>query len=423
MSKIFERLIFKQICPFAYRLLSNLLCAFREGHSAEHALFRLTEICRKALADGRVVRMVLMDLSKAYDCITNDLLIAKLAAYGLDHCSLLLIYSYLSSRKQGVKVGSEFSDWLEIKSGVPQGSVLGPLFFNIFINDLLLEVKELEICNFADDTTIYTNGNNIANMILSLEEDLSNTLNWFRVNHMATNPGKFQVIFLGIREQPKLILEINDTTIPLTDKVKLLGVTIDSQLKFDDHIKALCQIANRKVSAFSRVAPYLNQKRGKILYNTFVMSKFNYCPLIWMYHGKNSNNRIDRVQKRALRIWHNDFNMPFEVLLSRTDERKVHIKNLQKLMLQIYKCLSEKTPSFMVKFFEKRDIKYELRTKNLLQTPIVKTNTIGANSLISRGAHLWNTLPDDIKNVNLHVIFKRKTKKWNGDKCNCKICK
>ena len=132
------------------------------------------------------------------------------------------------------------------------------------------------------------------------------------------------------------------------------------------------------------------------------MSKFNYCPLIWMYHGKNSNNRIDPIQKRALRILHNDFNMPFEVLLSRTDERKVHIKNLQKLMLQIYKCLSEKTPSLMWKFFEKRDIKYELRTKNLLQTPNVKTNTVGANSLISRGAHLWNTLPDDIKKCQLN---------------------
>ena len=115
--------------------------------------------------------------------------------------------------------------------------------------------------------------------------------------------------------------------------------------------------------------------------------------------------------------------MPFEVLLSRTDERKVHTKNLQKLMLQIYKCLSEKTPSFMWKFFEKRDIKYELRTKNLLQTPNVKTNTSGAKSLISRGAHLWNTLPDDIKNVNSIAIFKRKIKQWNGDKCNCKICK
>ena len=113
----------------------------------------------------------------------------------------------------------------------PQWSVLGPLFFNIFINGLLLEVKESEICNFADDTTIYTNGNNVETVILSLEEHLSRTLNWFRVNHMAANPGKFQVMLLGMREQPKLTLEINNITIPLTDKVKLLGVTIDSLIE------------------------------------------------------------------------------------------------------------------------------------------------------------------------------------------------
>ena len=132
-------------------------------------------------------------------------------------------------------MGSEFSEWQEIKSGVPQVSALRPLFFNIFINDLLLEVKESEICSFADHTTIYTNGNNVESVILSLEEDLSRTLNWFRVTHMAANPGKFQVMFLGMREQPKLALEINDINIPLTDKVKLLGVTIDSQLNYDDY--------------------------------------------------------------------------------------------------------------------------------------------------------------------------------------------
>ena len=119
-----------------------------------------------------------MDLSKAYDCIPHDLLIAKLEAYGFGHHSLLLIHNYLSNRLQGVKVGSEFSDcWKEIKSVVPQGSVLGPPFFNIFINDLLLEVKESEICNFDDDITIYANGHNVESVKLSLEEDLSRTLN------------------------------------------------------------------------------------------------------------------------------------------------------------------------------------------------------------------------------------------------------
>ena len=111
------------------------------------------------------------------------------------------------------------------------------------------------------------------------------------------------------------------------------------------------------------------------------------------------------------------------VLLTKIDERKVHTKNLQKLMLQMYKCLSGENRSFVWKFFEKRDMKYELRTINLLQTPNVKTNTIGANSLISRGAHFWNALPGDIKIVNSAAIFKRQIKEWNGDKCNCKISK
>ena len=102
---------------------------------------------------------------------------------------------------------------------------------------------------------------------------------------------------------------------------------------------------------------------GKILYNTFVMSNFNYCPLLWIYHGKTSSNQVDRVQKRALRILHNDFNTQFEVLLEITDERKVHTKNLQKLMLQIFKCFSEENPSFMWTFFERKHIKYELRSK------------------------------------------------------------
>ena len=117
-------------------------------------------------------------------------------------------------------MGSEFSERQEIKSGAPQGSGLGRLFFNIFINNRLLEVKELEICNFADDTTVYANGNNVESVMLSLEEDLSKTLNWFRVNNMAANPGKFQVMFLAMRGQLKLTLEMNDIAITLTEKVK-----------------------------------------------------------------------------------------------------------------------------------------------------------------------------------------------------------
>ena len=124
---------------------------------------------------------------------------------------------------------------------------------------------------FADDITICTNGNSIESVILSLEKDLSNTMYRFRVNHIAANRGKCQVLLLWMREEPKFTLEINDITIPLMDKVKLLGVMNDSKLKFDNHIKALCKTANKKISAFLRVAIYLNYEKGKILYNTFII--------------------------------------------------------------------------------------------------------------------------------------------------------
>ena len=181
----------KQIQPFTSKFISSLLCAFRNGHSTQHALFRLIETCRKTLDEKGVVGMVLMDLSKAYDCLPHDLLIAKLAAYGFGPNSLALISNYLSQRKQRVKVGSTFSEWQEIVSGVPQGSVLGPLFFNIFVNDFIFAMKSSHVCNFADDNTVYACDKDVESVAMRLEDDISRALDWFKDNRMVANPKKF----------------------------------------------------------------------------------------------------------------------------------------------------------------------------------------------------------------------------------------
>ena len=132
--------------------------------------------------------MALTDLSKAYDCLPYDLLVAELHAYGFSLSSLKMIYSYLTTRKQRVKIKSTYSSCLDIKSGVPQGSVLDPLLFNIFINDIFYAIEASEICNLADDNTIYANSHSVETMIAKLEIDIYNTLKWFDSNSMVASP-------------------------------------------------------------------------------------------------------------------------------------------------------------------------------------------------------------------------------------------
>ena len=136
-----------------------------------------------------------MTFLKAFDTLPHDLLIAKLNLYGVSYHALEFIFDYLSNRKQRCKVGSAYSSWANITSGVPQGSVLGPLLFNAFINDFFHFIKKSSTTNFADNNTIYAYGKNLSEVIYKLEEDIENALDWFNINGMVANPDKFQFMF------------------------------------------------------------------------------------------------------------------------------------------------------------------------------------------------------------------------------------
>ena len=305
--------------------------------------------------------MILMDLSKAFDCMPHDLLIAKLKAYGFGLQGLRLIANYLSDRKQRVKVGSTHSDWLQTKTGVPRGSVLGPLLFNIFLNDFIYIVEHLEVCNFPDDNTIFSCDDTFESVASNLEQDMSQAVSWFKTNQMVANLSKFQVMLLGLKTDDSIVLDIGNVSIDVVSSVKLLGITIDSKLKSDQHVAKLCQRANNKISAFSRISHYLNEKQSRLLYNSFIMSQFNYCPLIWMFCGKVAINDLNRTHKRALRILLNDYTSTFNELLHRVNECTIHQKNLQKLMLEVYNSLTQQNPSFLWDMFHEKDNKYNLR--------------------------------------------------------------
>ena len=215
-----------------------------------------------------------MDLLKAYDCIHHDLLIAKLYVYGFSIESLNLILSYLSNRKQRVKISSVFSRWLEIVLGIPHGSILGPLLFNIFINDIFYFLLETDICNFADDNTIYACDAIFKNVCERLENDLHRISNWFHINSMDTNPSKFKLMFLGKNIPDNYSISLAGQLIPAKNEVELLGITIDCKLNFSNHIKKICKSANNKISAFIRMRRSLSLPQAKLIYNAYILPFF-----------------------------------------------------------------------------------------------------------------------------------------------------
>ena len=195
---------------------------------------------QKHLSSSDKVGAIQMDLSKAFDCLPHDLLIAKLSAYGFGNRALKLFYSYLSDRKHRVRIGCSLSDWLCALLGVPQGSVLGPILFNIFINDLMLTVKECSICNFADDNTLYSMNKTLEEVLNNLRHETTSVIGWLNSNGMVANPKKFQMIILGVDSSDiNFQIDIN-TVIKPVKEVKLLGITIDDALSFYPHVEGIC---------------------------------------------------------------------------------------------------------------------------------------------------------------------------------------
>lgn len=419
-AKILERILSRQLSEFITSKFSPLLCGFREGHSTQHALLKLLEDWRNKLENHEIVGTILCDLSKAFDTLPHDLLIAKLNAYGLDRNSLKLINNYLTNRKQRCKVGSSFSTWSNIEVGVPQGSVLGPLLFNVFLNDIFFEIKESSICNWADDNTLHAYGKSLLEVIYKLENDLSNTLVWFKSNRMVANPKKFQVMFLGTRKHIDLCLDINGKTSRTTKYVNLLGINIDWKLKFNNHASEICSIANNKAKALARLRFKLNQNQKLTLYHSFIISNFGYCPLIWMFCGKTCNESINRVQRKALRAVYNDYTSNFSNLLNHGKHKTIHEMNKIKLLTQVFKCLKNECPTFLSNLFVKRNIGYNLRRSNLLVLP--KSKSYGLNSITYRGSMAWNNLPDIFKNYENSNDFKENIEQQKTIKCNCQLC-
>ena len=329
----------------------------------------------------------------------------------------------MKGRKQRVKISSAFSKWLEVNFGIPQGSILGPLLFNIFINDIFLFLQETDICNFADDNTLYVSDKTIDKVIIRLKTDIFKIDEWFSNNSLVANPSKFQLMFLGVDDSKDLFINIHNSKIIATEKVELLGVSIDNKLSFSNHINNLCKTANNKLCAIIRLRKYLSTSQTKLLINSYVLSYFSYCPLIWMFCHKKDMALINKLHKRALKTVHNNFTLDFDELLKIDKSCSIHTKHLRILMTEIYKTLNKKNARLLWDIFSTKSIPYNLRNKMLVNLPKAVSTTYGTNSLAFKGSLIWNNLPNLIKDSSSLTVFLNRIKEWNGESCTCNICK
>ena len=371
-SKLFERIMAEQLTIYFENILSTRVSAYRRGYSCQHAILNLTEYWRKALDDNQNVGTIGMDLSKAFDCMPHGLLLAKLFAYGVAPNAWLFISTYLKNRMHRVKIMGTSNDWATINRGVPQGSVLGPLLFNIFLNDLFYLPLNSGLVNHADDNHLCNSNKNLDVLQKELESDCARAVQWCAENQTTANSGKFQSILLSRHNIETFNINIGDHIISRSNTMKILGITLDEKLNFNEHIRNICQTSSRQINALRRISKFLNQRCREKVCKSFINANFGYCRLVWMLCGKCNLRRIEKLQERALRIVYQDSKLDYASLIGKSGQLSLRMNMIRILFIEIYKCVKGTKPDYLNEMFSLSNSRYD-RDQYRLEQP--KFNT------------------------------------------------
>ena len=365
ISKLFEKVLFDQLYSSFLPTFSPNKSGFLRGHSTATAQIKLTDDWRKSLDEKQEVGVVAIDLSKAFDCICHNLLLAKSKAYGLHDTALKLLRSFLHERKQRVMCNNSCSNWTPIRCGVPQGSLLSPLLFNIFMNDINEAVNDSSLRLYADDTTQYMADKNPTILQFSLNQDMERLSSWLDHNYLQANGDKTQAMVLG-KSTHHYDLKFNGAPIDIKEQLKILGVHLDNKLTFQEHISEILKKVFAKIAALRRLKRLVPCSTLLALYRCFLLSHFEYCNSLLIGIGKTLNKKLEDANHYGLRtIMNLGRNINYESILRTADMNTLEHRRIEQALIIFYKCYKENGPSYLADLFEPRITPYNLRNTGL----------------------------------------------------------
>ena len=306
MSKIYERCMYNRLLSFLIRhsILSTDQFGFRRGRSTVDAIGGFVERIYRALNNSQYVISTFVDLKKAFDTVNHRILLDKLFKYGVRGLPLQWFASYLRDREHCVRIGDAQSEYKTLNISIPQGSILGPLLFIIYINDLPSVTGDLSTVLFADDTTLFCSGPDFPTLVNKCNVDLVKVSEWLVANRLTLNINKtFSMIFSNRQyEADNYSIRIDNEIIPYVSSGKFLGVVMDRFLKFDNHVSEICGKLSKSVGILKKLREYIPGKQLIDLYYNFAYPYLVYCNLVW---GKTNDTHLKSLrtpQKKIIRI-------------------------------------------------------------------------------------------------------------------------
>ena len=420
MAKVFERIIYDQLHNYLVtnNLLSSHQSGFRSLHSTVTALLEATDSWPLNISRGFVNAVVFLDLKKAFDTVDHNILLSKLQFYGVRGPTLKWFCSYLTNCTQTCLINCNKSSERLLQCGVPQGTILGPPLFLLYINDLPNCLHYSQPRMYADDTSITFASNKVEEINKCINSDLEEIRVWLAANKLTLNMTKTEFLLIGSRQRLSNLTEsptikINQVPVEQVTTTESLGVHIDQNLNWDFHIKEISKKIASGISAIKHIRNFVPREILRTIYNSLIQPHIDYCSVVWGCCSKGLSQKLQKLQNCAARI------ITFSNYDSNTDElfcdlnwSKLNHQRAVSKAIMMYNTIHNQIPGYLSSRFILRHevLSCSLRNNEYkLSIPQPRTNYCKLSFSYS-GAVLWNSLPREIKQSNSLKEFKTKLK-------------